>query len=66
MQEAAAELAQYEVLLLLDVRRPVAGFGYKWVGNVTLCLVSGVLKTAEVTTVFRRGVLIVWWQCICY
>ncbi|WIA19312.1 hypothetical protein OEZ85_003945 [Tetradesmus obliquus] len=28
-QEAAAELAQYEVLLLLDVRRPVAGFGYK-------------------------------------
>jgi acetolactate synthase-1/2/3 large subunit len=28
-QEAAAELAKYDVLLLLDVRRPVAQFGYK-------------------------------------
>lgn len=28
-QEAAAELEKYEVVLLLDVRRPVAGFGYK-------------------------------------
>jgi hypothetical protein len=28
-QEAAAELAKYDVLLLLDVRTPVAQFGYK-------------------------------------
>jgi hypothetical protein len=28
-QEAAAELAKYDVLLLLGVRRPVAQFGYK-------------------------------------
>jgi acetolactate synthase-1/2/3 large subunit len=28
-QEAAANLAKYDVLLLLDVRRPVAQFGYK-------------------------------------
>ena len=28
-QEAAAALAQYELLLLLDVRRPVANFGYE-------------------------------------
>lgn len=28
-QEAAAELKKYDVVLLLDVRRPVAGFGYK-------------------------------------
>lgn len=28
-QEAAVRLAAYEVLLLLDVRRPVAQFGYK-------------------------------------
>ena len=29
VQEAAAELAKYEVLLLLDIKRPVANFGYK-------------------------------------
>lgn len=28
-QDAAAALAQYELLLLLDVRRPVANFGYE-------------------------------------
>lgn len=28
-QEASEELRKYEVLLLVDVRRPVAGFGYK-------------------------------------
>jgi acetolactate synthase-1/2/3 large subunit len=28
-QEAAAELAKYEVLLLVDAPRPVAMFGYK-------------------------------------
>eukprot|EP00878_Enallax_costatus_P032061 GHUV01035155.1.p1 GENE.GHUV01035155.1~~GHUV01035155.1.p1 ORF type:complete len:567 (+),score=154.25 GHUV01035155.1:681-2381(+) len=28
-QEAAIELRKYEVVLLLDVRRPVAGFGYR-------------------------------------
>lgn len=28
-QEAAAELAKYDVLLLLDIRQPVAMFGYK-------------------------------------
>lgn len=28
-QEAAEELRKYEVLLLVDVRRPVAQFGYK-------------------------------------
>jgi acetolactate synthase-1/2/3 large subunit len=28
-QEAAAELAKFDMLLLLDVRRPVAQFGYK-------------------------------------
>jgi hypothetical protein len=27
-KEAAAELAKHDVLLLLDVRRPVAQFGY--------------------------------------
>jgi acetolactate synthase-1/2/3 large subunit len=28
-QEAAAELKKYQLLLLLDVRRPVAAFGYR-------------------------------------
>lgn len=30
-QEAAAELSNYDVVLLLDIKRPVATFGYKWV-----------------------------------
>jgi hypothetical protein len=28
-QEAAAELSKYDVVLLLDIKRPVATFGYK-------------------------------------
>jgi acetolactate synthase-1/2/3 large subunit len=36
-QEASAELAKFDVVLLLDIKRPVATFGYKWVAVTAPC-----------------------------